>query len=56
MISLLTYIINRSLVTAIFPDRLKFSEIKLVNKNGDKIIISNYRPKHIIINFFFEDI
>jgi hypothetical protein len=28
IISPLTYIINRSLATGIFPDRLKFSEIK----------------------------
>jgi hypothetical protein len=28
----LTYIINRSLATGIFPDRLKFSEIKPIYK------------------------
>jgi hypothetical protein len=43
IISPLTYIINRSLVTGIFPDRLKFSEIKSIYKNGDKNLISNYR-------------
>jgi hypothetical protein len=43
-VSPLTHIINRSLVTGIFPDRLKFAEIKPIYKKGDKNIISNYRP------------
>jgi len=28
----------------VFPDRLKFSIIKTILKNGDKLIISTYRP------------
>ncbi|PNF20445.1 hypothetical protein B7P43_G08125 [Cryptotermes secundus] len=47
----LTYIINRSLVTGIFPDRLKFSEIKPIYKNGDKNLISNYRPISLLTSF-----
>jgi hypothetical protein len=44
IISPLSYIINRSLATGIFPDRLKFSEIKPIFKNGDRSLTSNYRP------------
>jgi hypothetical protein len=47
----LTYIINRSLVTGIFPDRLKFSEIKPIYKKGDKNLISNYRPISLLTSF-----
>ena len=31
------------LLTGTFPDRLKFSEIKPIHKNGDKAFITNYR-------------
>jgi hypothetical protein len=31
----LTYIINRSSATGIFSDRLEFSEMKPIYKNGD---------------------
>jgi hypothetical protein len=41
---LLTYIINRSLGTGIFPDGLKYSEIKHIYKNGDKNLTCNFRP------------
>jgi hypothetical protein len=42
---------NRSLATGIFPDRLKFSEIKPIYKNGDKNLISNYRPISLLTSF-----
>ena len=32
------------LSTGTFPDRLKFSEIKPIDKKGDKTLITNYRP------------
>jgi hypothetical protein len=32
------------LSTGIFPDRLKFSEIKPIYKKGDKTLITNYKP------------
>jgi hypothetical protein len=48
----LTYIINRSLATGTFPDRLKFSEIKPIYKKGDKNLISNYRPTSLLTSFF----
>jgi hypothetical protein len=47
----LTYIINRSLATGTYPDRLKFSEIKPIYKNGDKNLISNYRPISLLTSF-----
>jgi Notch-like protein len=47
----LTYIINRSLATGIFPDRLKFSEIKPIYKKGEKNLISSYRPISLLTPF-----
>jgi hypothetical protein len=51
IISPLTYIINRSLATGIFPVRLKFSETKPIFENGDSNLISNYRPISLLISF-----
>jgi hypothetical protein len=51
IISPLTYIINRSLATSIFPDRLKYSEIKSIYKNGDKNLICNYRHISLLTSF-----
>jgi Notch-like protein len=51
IISPLTYIINRSLATGKFPDRLTFSEIKPIFKNGDRNVISNYRPISLLTSF-----
>jgi hypothetical protein len=51
VISLLPYIINRSLATSIFPDGLKFSEIKPIFKNGDRSLASNYRPISLLTSF-----
>jgi hypothetical protein len=42
----LTYIINRSLATGIFPDWLKFSEIKPIYKNGEKTLLVTIDPYH----------
>jgi hypothetical protein len=44
IISQLTYVINSLLGTGIFPDCLKCSEIRPINKEGDKNFLSNYRP------------
>jgi hypothetical protein len=44
IVSPLTYICNRMLSTRIFPDRLKYSEVKPIYKKGDKSSTSNYRP------------
>jgi hypothetical protein len=52
ILSPLTYIRNRMLTTATFPDRLKFPEIKPIYKKGDKTLISNYRPIQLLPVFF----
>jgi hypothetical protein len=39
------------LSTGIFPDRLKYSEIKPVYKQGDKLSTSNYRPISLLPAF-----
>ena len=44
VLSPLTYIFNKILSTGIFPDRLKFLEVKPLYKKGDKTEFSNYRP------------
>ena len=40
----LTHICNNSLSQGIFPDRLKYSEIRPLFKKGEKTNISNHRP------------
>jgi hypothetical protein len=51
ILSLLTYIFNKILQTDIFPDRLKFSEVKPLYKEGDKSKLSNYRPISLLPTF-----
>jgi len=46
----LTHICNKSLALGIFPDHLKYSEIKPLFKKGDKHI-SNYRPISMLSSF-----
>ena len=40
----LTHIINQSLSTGIFPDRLKIANVIPLFKKGDEHILDNYRP------------
>jgi len=40
----LTYIYNRSLTTAIFPERCKLAIVRPIYKKEKKKEISNYRP------------
>ena len=40
----LSYIINYSFDTGLFPDMLKIGKICPIFKNGDKKLITNYRP------------
>jgi hypothetical protein len=47
----LTYICNKSLSSGIFPDRLKYLEIKPLFKKGDKQNISNYSPISNLTSF-----
>jgi hypothetical protein len=44
VLSPLTYIFNMSIQMGNFPDRLKFSEIKPLFKEGNKSEFTNYRP------------
>ena len=37
-------IFNLSLSTGIFPDKLKIVKVSPVYKNGEKILLTNYRP------------
>ena len=44
IISVLTLIINQSLVTGIFPDKLKIAKIKPIFKKDNPHLPDNYRP------------
>ena len=52
----LTYIVNKSFETGMFPDPMKLAKIVPIFKSGDKKIISNYRPISVLTFFskFFE--
>ena len=51
ILSPLTYIFNKTLATGIFPDRLKFSEVKPLLKKGASTEFSNYRPISLLTSF-----
>jgi len=51
ILSRLIHIFNKLLSTGIFPDRLKFSEVKTLFKKGDKTEFSNYRPITLLTSF-----
>jgi len=44
ILSPLTHIVNKILSMGIFPDRLKFAEVKPLYKDGNSLDFSNYRP------------
>ena len=46
----LTYIINKSIETSIFPDHFKKAEVIPIYKAGDKTLPTNYRPISLISN------
>jgi hypothetical protein len=46
-----TYICKQSLSSGVFPDRLKFSIVKPIFKNGDKFITSNYTRISLLTAF-----
>ena len=54
----LTLIINQSLNSVIFPDKLKIAKVTPIYKKGDKQIISNYRPISVlpVISKFFKTV
>jgi len=45
------YIFNKILSTGIFPERLKFSEVRPLFKKGDITEFSNYRPISLLTSF-----
>lgn len=47
----LTYIINKVLEGAVFPDELKIATVTPVYKNGEMEDMTNYRPISILNNF-----
>jgi Notch-like protein len=51
IVSLLTYICNRSLSTGTFPTQLKFSQINPIFKKGNKAEMSNCRPIPLLTSF-----
>jgi len=51
VLSPLTHIFNKILSTGIFPERLKFAEVKPLHKTGDKTDFSNYRPISLLTSF-----
>jgi len=51
VLSPLTYIFNKVLSTGIFPERLKFSEVRPLFKKGDITEFSNYRPISLLTSF-----
>ena len=47
----LTNICNKSLSFRVFPDRLKFTIVKPISKNGNRLISSKYRPISLLTSF-----
>ena len=47
----MTHVFNKILSTGIFPDRLKFSEVKRLYKKGVKTEFSIYRPISLLTSF-----
>jgi len=42
---------NKSILSGIFPDCMKFSIIKPIYKKGNKMNPENYRPISLLISF-----
>jgi len=47
----LTHICNKSILSGIFPDCMKFSVVKPIYKKGNKMNPTNYRPISLLISF-----
>ena len=48
---LITYIFNKVLLTGVFPDWLKYSEVQPLYKKGEKTEITNYQPISLLPSF-----
>ena len=48
LIEPLTFLINQSLSTGIFPNELKISRVKPLYKSGNSSLLSNYRPISVL--------
>ena len=48
MIKLLTIVINQSLATGIFPEKLKIAEVMPFYKKDDITLMDNYRPVSLL--------
>jgi hypothetical protein len=51
VLSPLTFIFNKILTTGVFPERMKFSEVKPLYKKGNTAELSNYRPISLLTSF-----
>jgi hypothetical protein len=47
----LTYIFNKVILSSVFPDRLKYSIVKLVHKKDNRLNPANYRPISLLTSF-----
>jgi Notch-like protein len=47
----LTHICNKSIASGIFPDHMKFSIVKPIDKKGNKMNPTNYRPISLLTSF-----
>ena len=47
----LTYICNKTILSGIFPDCLKFSIIQHISRIGDVLKTTNSRPLSLLISF-----
>ena len=54
----ITLIINQSLHSGIFPDKLKIAKVTPIHKKGDSKLITNYRPISVlpVISKIFETV
>ena len=51
LIQPITYLVNESLKSGIFPSELKLARVVLIFKSGDPSLLTNYRPIYVL-SFF----
>ena len=44
VLKLLTYIVNQTILTGIFPDQLKIAEVTPLSRKGDACLFNTYIP------------